>query len=283
MRYLSYVRDGSTGTAVQVDSVWRDMGTVSLLSLIQSGQDLSNAANATALPEIDISKLKKAPLIANPPKIICVGLNYLDHAAESPYKDTPAYPAVFPRFATTLIGDGEAIERPLISEELDFEGELVAIIGKSGRHIPREKALEHVAGYSIFNEGSVRDYQFKSPQWTVGKNFDNTGAFGPYFVTSDELPRGASGLKIETRLNGQVMQSGNTADMIFPVDELIATLSEAITLQAGDVLVTGTPAGIGWARKPPLFMKEGDICEVEIESIGILTNPIRNEAKLTIK
>ncbi|MCF7646578.1 fumarylacetoacetate hydrolase family protein [Bacillus subtilis] len=283
MRYLSYVRDGSTGTAVQVDSVWRDMGTVSLLSLIQSGQDLSNAANATSLPEIDISKLKKAPLIANPPKIICVGLNYLDHAAESPYKDTPAYPAVFPRFATTLIGDGEAIERPLISEELDFEGELVAIIGKSGRHIPREKALEHVAGYSIFNEGSVRDYQFKSPQWTVGKNFDNTGAFGPYFVTSDELPRGASGLKIETRLNGQVMQSGNTADMIFPVDELIATLSEAITLQAGDVLVTGTPAGIGWARKPPLFMKEGDICEVEIESIGILTNPIRNEAKLTIK
>lgn len=283
MRYLSYVRDGSTGTAVQVDSVWRDMGTVSLLSLIQSGQDLSNAANATSLPEIDISKLKKAPLIANPPKIICVGLNYLDHAAESPYKDTPAYPAVFPRFATTLIGDGEAIERPLISEELDFEGELVAIIGKSGRHIPREKALEHVAGYSIFNEGSVRDYQFKSPQWTVGKNFDNTGAFGPYFVTSDELPRGASGLKIQTRLNGQVMQSGNTADMIFPVDELIATLSEAITLQAGDVLVTGTPAGIGWARKPPLFMKEGDICEVEIESIGILTNPIRNEAKLTIK
>lgn len=283
MRYLSYVRDGSTGTAVQVDSVWRDMGTVSLLSLIQSGQDLSNAANATSLPEIDISKLKKAPLIANPPKIICVGLNYLDHAAESPYKDTPAYPAVFPRFATTLIGDGEAIERPLISEELDFEGELVAIIGKSGRHIPREKALEHVAGYSIFNEGSVRDYQFKSPQWTVGKNFDNTGAFGPYLVTSDELPRGASGLKIETRLNGQVMQSGNTADMIFPVDELIATLSEAITLQAGDVLVTGTPAGIGWARKPPLFMKEGDICEVEIESIGILTNPIRNEAKLTIK
>ena len=283
MRYLSYVRDGSTGTAVQVDSVWRDMGTVSLLSLIQSGQDLSIAANATSLPEIDISKLKKAPLIANPPKIICVGLNYLDHAAESPYKDTPAYPAVFPRFATTLIGDGEAIERPLISEELDFEGELVAIIGKSGRHIPREKALEHVAGYSIFNEGSVRDYQFKSPQWTVGKNFDNTGAFGPYFVTSDELPRGASGLKIETRLNGQVMQSGNTADMIFPVDELIATLSEAFTLQAGDVLVTGTPAGIGWARKPPLFMKEGDICEVEIESIGILTNPIRNETNPTIK
>ncbi len=283
MRYLSYVRDGSTGTAVQVDNVWRDMGAVSLLSLIQSGQDLSIATHATSLPEIDISKLKKAPLIANPPKIICVGLNYLDHAAESPYKDTPAYPAVFPRFATTLIGDGEAIERPLISEELDFEGELVAIIGKSGRHIPREKALEHVAGYSIFNEGSVRDYQFKSPQWTVGKNFDNTGAFGPYFVTSDELPRGASGLKIETRLNGQVMQSGNTADMIFPVDELIATLSEAFTLQAGDVLVTGTPAGIGWARKPPLFMKEGDICEVEIESIGILTNPIRNETNATIK
>lgn len=281
MRYLSYERNGTSGTAALVDGIWRDLGPVTLLSLIQSGKDL-NLIEDAELPAIqDIDVLKRAPLIARPPKIICVGLNYLDHAAESPYKDRPTYPAVFPRFATTLVADGEPILRPLISEELDFEGELVAVIGRPGRHIRLEDALDHVAGYSIFNEGSVRNYQFKSPQWTVGKNFDNTGAFGPYFVTPDELPLGAAGLKIETRLNGETVQSGNTGDMIFPVAELISTLSEAFTLEAGDVLVTGTPAGIGWARKPPLFMKNGDVCEIEIEKIGILRNPIRDEQQVS--
>ncbi|MDR0251820.1 MAG: fumarylacetoacetate hydrolase family protein [Brucellaceae bacterium] len=277
MRYLSYERNGTTGTAVLTGDVWRDLGHVSLLSLIRSGADLTKSENAETLPVLDIAALKKAPLIAHPPKIICIGLNYLDHAVESKFTDQPVYPAVFARFASSLIGDGAPIIRPLISADLDFEGELVAVIGKSGRHIPRDKALDYVAGYSIFNDASIRDYQVKSAQWTVGKNFDSTGAFGPHFVTADELPRGASGLKIETRLNGQTVQSSNTKHMIFPVDELIATLSEAFTLEAGDVLVTGTPAGVGWARTPNLYMKDGDICEVEIESIGILRNPIRNE------
>lgn len=277
MRYMSYERDGNAGTAVLIDGTWRDLGAISLLTLIQSGGNLAALEGKQALPQIDIATVKLAPVIARPPKIICVGLNYLDHAAESPYKDTPTYPAVFPRFATSLIADGDPILRPLISEELDFEGELVVVIGKDGRHISKAAALDHVAGYSIFNEASIRDYQFKSPQWTVGKNFDDTGAFGPQFVTADELPPGGAGLKIETRLNGVVVQSGNTANMIFPVVELISILSAAFTLEAGDVIVTGTPAGIGWARKPPLFMKDGDVCEVEIEGIGLLKNPIRNE------
>jgi 2-keto-4-pentenoate hydratase/2-oxohepta-3-ene-1,7-dioic acid hydratase in catechol pathway len=151
------------------------------------------------------------------------------------------------------------------------------VIGKGGRHIAREDALSHIAGYSIFNEGSIRDYQFKAPQWTIGKNFDDTGGFGPVVVSADELPAGARGLKIETRLNGETVQTGNTGDLIFPVDVLVATISEAITLEPGDIIVTGTPAGIGWARKPALFMKDGDVCEIEIEGIGLLRNPVRDE------
>jgi 2-keto-4-pentenoate hydratase/2-oxohepta-3-ene-1,7-dioic acid hydratase in catechol pathway len=152
------------------------------------------------------------------------------------------------------------------------------VLGRGGRYIPRSNALDHVFGYSIFNEASLRDYQFKSSQWTAGKNFDGTGAFGPVLVTADELPPGAAGLKLETRLNGKTVQSASTSDMIFPVAELVHLASEFMTLEPGDVIVTGTPAGVGFARKPQLFMKDGDVCEVEIEGIGILRNPIRNEA-----
>ncbi len=278
MRYASFLKDGKARTAAFVDGLWRDAGTVSILERLKSGVNLASKEGLTFGDEIDLNAVALQPLIVVPPKIFCIGLNYLDHAAESPYKDTPTYPAVFPRYATSLIAHGQPIIRPQLSEQLDFEGELVAIVGKGGRHIKQRDALQHVAGYSIFNEGSIRDYQFKSPQWTIGKNFDNTGAFGPVLVTADELPDGGHGLEIKTRLNGVVMQSGNTADLIFPVAELISTLSEAITLQPGDVIVTGTPAGIGWARKPPVFMKDGDICEVEIDGIGILRNPVRDEA-----
>lgn len=277
MRYASFLKGGEARTAAFIDGKWRDVGAASILERLQSGVDLASIEGLVTGEEVDLDEATLLPLIATPPKIFCIGLNYLDHAAESPYKDTPTYPAVFPRYATSLIAHGQPIIRPQVSEQLDFEGELVAIIGKGGRHIKKGDALQHVAGYSIFNEGSVRDYQFKSPQWTIGKNFDSTGAFGPVLVTSDELPAGAHGLKIETRLNGVVMQDGNTADLIFPVAELVATLSEAITLQPGDVIVTGTPAGIGWARKPPVFMKDGDVCEIEIDGIGVLRNPVQDE------
>jgi 2-keto-4-pentenoate hydratase/2-oxohepta-3-ene-1,7-dioic acid hydratase in catechol pathway len=185
---------------------------------------------------------------------------------------------VFARFSSSLIGHKAPLIRPRVSAQFDYEGELVAVIGRSGRRIPKAEALDHVVGYSIFNDASVRDYQLRTTQWTVGKNFDGTGAFGPWLVTPDELPPGASGLKLQTRLQGQVVQQASTADLIFDIAALVSLLSEAFTLEAGDVIVTGTPSGVGFARKPPLFMKAGDTCEVEIEGIGTLINPVVDEA-----
>jgi 2-keto-4-pentenoate hydratase/2-oxohepta-3-ene-1,7-dioic acid hydratase in catechol pathway len=154
------------------------------------------------------------------------------------------------------------------------------VIGKAGRAISPARALDHVVAYSLFNDGSVRDWQFKGPQWTMGKNFDASGALGPFLVSADEVPPGADGLRISTKLNGRVVQDATTRDLIFPVAELIAYVSEAMMLRPGDVIVTGTPSGVGFARKPPLFMKDGDVCEIEVERIGVLRNPIRDEAAL---
>ena len=156
---------------------------------------------------------------------------------------------------------------------------MVAVIGKGGRRIAKDKALDHVLAYSIFNDGSIRDFQHLTPQWTVGKNFDGTGAFGPQLVTADELPAGAAGLRLQTRLNGQVVQDASTRNLMFDVATLVSVLSEAMTLNPGDIVVTGTPAGIGAARRPPLFMKAGDVCEVEIEGLGVLRNPIVDEGR----
>ncbi|MDY0885459.1 fumarylacetoacetate hydrolase family protein [Dongia soli] len=225
---------------------------------------------------VEPDRVMVLPPLPMPGKIVCVGLNYVDHSIESGFA-VPSYPTIFARFASTLVGHGSAILRPLASDQLDYEGEMVAVIGKGGRHIAKEDALDHVIGYSIFNEASVRDFQTKSPQWTVGKNFDNTGAFGPVFVTADELPAGGKGLRIQTRLNGQIVQNATTDDMIFDVASLISILSEAITLSPGDIIVTGTPSGVGMARNPKLFMKPGDVCEVELEKVGVLRNRIEAE------
>jgi acylpyruvate hydrolase len=225
---------------------------------------------------IDFDQVRLLPPVTAPGKIICVGLNYVDHSIESGFV-VPTYPTIFARFTSSLIGAGAPIIRPTVSTQLDYEGEMVAVIGKGGRHIAEADALDHVLGYSIFNDASVRDYQTKSPQWTVGKNFDSTGAFGPYLVTADELPPGGKGLHIETRLNGVVVQDASTDSMVFSVARLIAILSEAIMLSPGDIIVSGTPAGVGMARKPQLFMKHGDVCEVEIEGIGILRNKVEDE------
>ncbi|MES0099870.1 fumarylacetoacetate hydrolase family protein [Mesorhizobium sp. M0019] len=276
-----------SGLAVEIDGQLRgSLGSsakhpTQLSALIALGDDeLRRVGRMLAnAPVVDPASIAYMPPITNPAKIICVGLNYADHTKESPYEQ-PDYPTLFPRFATSLIGHGQPLVRPLVSDSLDFEGEMVAVIGRGGRHISQARALEHVAGYSIFNDGSVREYQFKSPQWTVGKNFDGTGAFGPVFVTSDELPAGGRGLRLETRLNGVVVQSAKTDDMLFDVGEVIAVVSEAITLEPGDVIVSGTPAGIGWARTPRLLMRHGDICEVEIEGIGLLRNPVIDEERV---
>ena len=286
MKFLSFRSNGIEGLALANSEGSYTGWTVSdptypgsLESLISEGAgSLAHAAVELAKGRpVDPDAVEVLPVLANPGKIICVGLNYADHSAESGFKQ-PEYPTLFGRFNSSLIGHRAPIIRPRLSEQLDYEGELVAVIGKGGRDIPKDRALAHVVGYSIFNDASIRDYQFKSPQWTMGKNFDNTGAFGPALVTSDELPPGCRGLRLITRLNGEVVQNAMIDDMVFDVATQIALVSEAITLSPGDIFVTGTPSGVGLARKPPLWMKHGDVCEVEIDRIGVLQNPIVNQA-----
>lgn len=284
MRFVRFELGGQRGLAVEKTGRLRGLiadstdRTLDLEHLIAVGpEELSRVGHKLADgAEFDPNAVTFLPPLARPPKIICVGLNYADHTKESPYEQ-PDYPTLFARFATTLIGHNQPIVRPLASTSLDFEGEMVVVIGRGGRHIPKSRAHDHVIGYSIFNEGSVREYQFKSPQWTVGKNFDSTGGFGPALVTADEVPAGGRGLRLETRLNDVIVQSATTDDMLFDVATLIETISEAITLEPGDLIVSGTPAGIGWARNPRLLMKDGDKCEVSIEGLGTLVNPIRDE------
>ncbi len=234
------------------------------------------AAPLRAGDRIDLEHADILMPVAAPGKIICVGLNYHDHTAESGMQQ-PDHPTLFTRLPSSLVAHGRPIVRPTVSDKLDYEGELVAVIGLGGRHIARGDALKHVAGYSIFNDGSIRDFQLRTTQWTMGKNFDGTGAFGPVFVTADELPPGAAGLRLQTRLNGVVMQSASTDDLVFDVATLVSAISEGITLAPGDLIVTGTPSGVGAARKPPVFMRPGDVCEVEIERIGVLRNTIERE------
>jgi 2-keto-4-pentenoate hydratase/2-oxohepta-3-ene-1,7-dioic acid hydratase in catechol pathway len=248
-----------------------------LLAAGEDGMSKARQAIARAGQRVPVRDLRWLPPVLEPAKAIAVGLNYVDHAAEGNMA-TPTYPVLFHRFPSSWVGHGHALVRPRVSEQFDYEGELVVVIGRAGRYISKERALEYVAGYSIFNDGSVRDYQFKSAQWMMGKNFDASGSFGPEFVTADELPRGAHGLQLRTRLNGQVLQDANTRDMIFDVATLVAVCSEPFALQPGDIIISGTPSGIGLVRKPPIFMKPGDHCEIEVEGIGILANPIRDEA-----
>lgn len=209
--------------------------------------------------------------------IVCLGLNYLEHAAEGGYQ-RPQWPTVFLRCATSLTAHQGPIIRPRVSEQLDYEAELAVVIGRTLRHATVDSALAGVFGYTCVNDGSVRDYQRKTIQWTIGKNFDSTGSFGPAIVTADALPPGAAGLGIACRLNGETVQNAKTAQMIFPVAETLAMLSSCFTLAPGDVVLMGTPSGVGHARKPPLWMKHGDVVEVEIENIGVLRNVIRDES-----
>jgi acylpyruvate hydrolase len=221
-----------------------------------------------------IGQVLRRPL-ARPGKLVCLGLNYRDHAAEGG-NVAPEYPAFFLRASTSLLDPGAPLLRPCCSDKLDFEAELAVVIGRTARGRTLDDALACVGGYSIFNDGTLRDYQRRSTQWTIGKNFDATGPLGPWVVTPDELPLGASGLSIQSRLNGQVMQDANTRLMITSVAQAIVHLSEAMTLEVGDVIAMGTPAGVGYARKPPVFMRHGDTIEIEIEGIGILSNPVED-------
>ena len=211
--------------------------------------------------------------IASTSRIICIGLNYSDHAKELG-EEEPRFPTIFTRFPSSFSGHEQQLIYPKISNKFDFEGELVVVIGKQARAVSKNQALDHVFGYTIANDGSFRDVQTRTSQWVAGKLMDQSGGLGPVIVTADELPLGAHGLKIETRLNGQTVQSSNTDQFIFSVADIISDISHICTLQPGDIILTGTPAGVGVSRKPQLFMKPGDVCEVEIEGIGILKNTV---------
>ncbi|QZP31500.1 fumarylacetoacetate hydrolase family protein [Pseudomonas sp. DR48] len=277
MRYVRFLNQGQPVLGVVTAEGVRVLGAESLESLLARGVDLSTHAEGANGALVEIAENAYLPLMQCPTKIICVGLNYADHTKESPYAQ-PTYPTLFPRWNSSLTAHNKPLVRPRASDTLDYEGEMAVVLKSGGRHIKKDEALKHVAGYALFNEGSVRDYQFISPQWTVGKNFDDTGAFGPILVTADELPAGGKGLLLETRVNGKVVQSANTNDMLFDVATIISTLSEAVTLEAGDVIVSGTPAGVGFGMNPKVYLKAGDVVEVSIEGIGKLVNPVVDEA-----
>ncbi|MFL9950362.1 fumarylacetoacetate hydrolase family protein [Paraburkholderia agricolaris] len=278
MRYVSFEKDGKAFLGVREGGAIRTLGEATLEELLGQGVDLNKWAATQQGGRVEAEDgLKFLPPLRRPTKILCVGLNFKDHSKESNFEQ-PDYPTMFLRLNTSLVAHNAPIVRPRVSDSLDYEGEIAVVLGKGGRHIRKEDALSHVAGYALFNDASVREYQFKTPQWTMGKNFDGTGAFGPDFVTADELPPGVKGLRLETRLNGEVVQSASTDDMVFDVETLIVLLSEALTLEAGDVIVSGTPSGVGWARNPRLLMRHGDVCEVSVAGIGTLRNEIVDEA-----
>lgn len=233
---------------------------------------------ATA-PSVAVSGITPALPVAKPGKTICLGLNYIDHIKEGGY-DVPDYPALFMRGPNSLMPADAPMVVPSCSEQLDYEVELMVIIGKEGKHITEDNAYDHIFAYSVFNDGSVRNYQRKTHQWTPGKNFDATGPIGPFSVTPDELPPGAAGLKIESRVGDEILQSANTSEMLWPVAKTLAAISEFATLNPGDYIAMGTPPGVGHARTPQRWLRPGEVVEVEIEGIGICANPIVAEADL---
>lgn len=251
-----------------------------LMPVIEAGQAAADAAKAAmdGAPRIPLADVSFALPVARPPKIFCLGLNYVDHAKEGGHA-VPDYPALFMRTIGSIVPHGTPMVRPLCSERFDYEAEFMAVIGKGGRHIAEADALDHVFGYTLFNDGSIRDYQRKTTQWTPGKNFDQSGSIGPDVLTPDELPAGCVGLRIQSRLNGTVLQDANTTDMVFSVAQTIAAISEFSVLEPGDLIAMGTPDGVGHARTPPLWMKQGDTIEIEVDRFGVLSNAIVDEAR----
>jgi 2-keto-4-pentenoate hydratase/2-oxohepta-3-ene-1,7-dioic acid hydratase in catechol pathway len=289
MRLISYLKEGRAAIGVIKSATateFVDLGATglafatdmaTLLAAPGALAAVKTAADAAPAHAVrPLAGITYLPVVPRPPKIICLGLNYADHAKEGGHAK-PEYPSFFMRGATSQVAHNQPIIRPKASTKLDYEAELAVIIGTRARHLTKANALSCVAGYACYNDGSVRDYQRKTNQWTIGKNFDATGGFGPCLVTADELPAGAAGLRIQSRLNGKVMQDANTKDFLFDVVESLCIITECITLEPGDVIITGTPAGVGYARTPPVWMAPGDICEIDIEGVGVLSNPIADE------
>lgn len=283
MKLLSFVNKGrETWGAVVGDGVV-DLGKAmpafpTLADYIASGEYLRAAEHLDGKAiDVDLASITYLPVIPRPEKIVCAVRNYMDHHQEvlaaGMNRELSEQPPIFLRVWRSQVAHNQAIVRPHVSESLDWEGELAVIIGKGGRNIPEDEAYGHIAGYSCYNDASVREWQFHAKQIASGKNFESTGGFGPWMVTADEIKPGRE-LKLEVRLNGEVVQSSHTGHMIFSIPKLINYASTIFTLTPGDVIATGTPAGVGWSKKPPRFMKPGDVCEVEIEAVGVLRNPI---------
>lgn len=286
MRYVVFEADNAAGVGIVTGSDVVDVQTLmpgaptSLREIIEAGEtfhrDIQTRLSKGAAARLPLSSCRLLTPIPDAGKVVCLGLNYADHAKEGGHQ-VPDYPSLFLRANSSLIGPNEPMIVPRCSERLDYEAELVIVIGKKCRHVAESDALDVVFGYSAFNDGSIRDYQRRTAQWTAGKNFDGTGALGPWVVTADELPPGARGLGIRSLLNGKVLQNSNTDRMIFDVPRTIAILSEIMTLEPGDLIATGTPEGVGHARTPPLWLKPGDTISVEIDQIGVLSNPVAAE------
>ena len=287
MRLISFEEQGQTRIGVLKSADARefiDLSTaapelprdMTALLALPGGLQAAQQAAAKAASTKPLAGVRFSPVVPRPGKIVCLGLNYADHAKEGGHA-RPDYPSFFLRGATSLTAHQQPIIRPKASTKLDYEAELAVVIGKTARHLTKANALDCVAGYTCCNDGSVRDYQRKSTQWTIGKNFDQTAPLGPWLVTPDELPPGAAGLRIQSRLNGKVMQDANTKDFLWDVVEALCIITECMTLEPGDVIITGTPAGVGYARTPPVWMAPGDVCEIEVEGIGVLSNSIADE------
>lgn len=263
--------------------VWTDAGIADLgqhhpslrAALVAGGLDAVRRASQGAKATVKHAEAVLLPPIGDAEKILCIGLNYEEHRKETG-RDPSAQPTIFTRFNESQVGHGQPMVRPKASTDFDYEGELAVIVGKAGRHIAEKDALAHVAGYSCYNDGSIRDWQRHTTQFTPGKNFTGTGGFGPWMVTADEIPDPKT-MRLQTRLNGQVVQDATTDLMIFDIPFLIRYCSTFTTLRPGDVIVTGTPGGVGMKRSPPLWMKPGDTVEVDISKVGVLRNPIVQE------
>lgn len=277
MRYARFMHKGRAALGVVTARGVQLLEDDSLEALLQRGVDLTHYAGKEAYDPIHIEQHCYLPLMSQPGKIICVGLNYTEHSKESSYAQ-PDWPALFIRVNSSLTAHHQPLIIPKASATLDYEGELAVVLKSGGRYISREQALTHVAGYTLFNDASVREYQFLTSQWTAGKNFDCTGAFGPVMVTPDELAPGASGLQLETWVNETRVQSASTSDMVFDVATLISLISDVMTLEAGDVIVSGTPSGVGFAKTPKQYLQPGDVVKVVINQIGTLCNVVATES-----
>ncbi|MCW5687064.1 MAG: fumarylacetoacetate hydrolase family protein [Pseudolabrys sp.] len=282
MRLASFSHGGRASYGIVNGDRLVDLGKLigaqypDLKALLTAGPALLDKVRGQA-PTIPVSEVKFLPVIPNPDKIFCAGLNYRSHVEETGRTESEK-PVIFLRLAASQVGHGQPMIRPTVSTQFDYEGELAVVIGKRGRHIPRDKALDYIAGYSCYNDGSLRDWQRHTSQWTPGKNFPATGAFGPWLVTADEIPDPTK-LSLATRLNGQTVQSATVDLLIFSIPELIEYVSAWSELAPGDVIATGTPGGVGFKRTPPLLMKAGDTVDVEISTVGTLSNPIEDERR----